>query len=77
MVDVNTAGIVNTAITALPAIIALVRQQHAAANPEDPPLTDEQVFAALNDAVAKTVAEDDRLAADIRGRNAPPLASSE
>jgi hypothetical protein len=72
VVDVNTAGIINTAISALPGIIGLVRQQHAATNPGAPPLTDEQVKAALRDAVAQSLAQDDDIEADVRRRNTPP-----
>jgi hypothetical protein len=69
--EVNTAGIINTAITALPGIFALVRQQHAEANPGAPPLTDEQVKAALRDAVAQSLAKDDQIEADVKRRNPP------
>lgn len=72
MVDVNTAGIINTAITALPGIIGLIKGSHAAANPGAPPLTDEQVKAALRDAVSQSLAKDDEIEEDVRRRNPPP-----
>lgn len=69
MVDPNIASIVNTAIGALPGILAMIRSEHKANVPDAPELTDAQVFAALHDAVTQTVAKDDELAADIRKRN--------
>lgn len=67
--DSNTTSIINTALGALPSIIELVRGRHAAADPGAPPLTDAQVKAALNDAVAQSLAEDDEIEADVRRRN--------
>lgn len=72
MVDVNTAGIINTAIGALPGIIGLIRANHAAQNPGAPLLTDEEVKAALRDAVAQSLAKDDEIEADVKRRNPPP-----
>ena len=71
MVSANTAGIINTALGLLPSIFGTIRAQHAAANPGDPPLTDEQVKAALRDAVAQSLAADDDIEADVRRRNPP------
>ena len=76
MVDVNTAGIINTALGLLPSVLNLIKANHAAANPGEPPLTDEQVKAALRDAVAQSLAKDDEIEADIKRRrdaeNPPP-----
>jgi len=65
--DVNITGLVTAS---MPAILALLQARHHDANPDAPPLTDAQVFAALHDAVLQTVAKDDAIAADIRSRNA-------
>lgn len=51
--------IVTSAIQALPAIIAAFKAQHAAANPNDPPITDAQARAALLTAIASSLATDD------------------
>lgn len=69
MGDVNVAGIINTATAVLPAVFDLIRARHAANNPGAPPLTDEQVKAALRDAVAESLAKDDEIEADIKRRN--------
>lgn len=47
------------AIQELPDIIAAFRAKHAAANPNDPPLTDAQAKAALLAAIASSLAVDD------------------
>jgi hypothetical protein len=60
MPDPNTASIVNTAIGALPGIIALIKSAHSTNNPDAPVLTDEQVLDALNQAVASSVAKDEQ-----------------
>lgn len=52
-------GVINTAINALPGILALIRANHAQQNPNDPPLTDADVLKALDDAVSKTIAIDE------------------
>jgi hypothetical protein len=57
-------GILNTVVGALPSILALVRENHASANPEAPPLTDADVFAALNEAVTKSIAVDEHWKAE-------------
>ncbi len=67
--DTNAASIINTALGALPSILALVKASHATANPGAPPLTDEQVTAALRDAVTQSLAKDDEIEADVRRRN--------
>lgn len=59
MTPTDLTGILNTAIGALPSIVALIRGNHATAHPEAPPLTDADVFAALEHAVAATVAKGD------------------
>ena len=52
-------GIINSALLALPSILALVREQHAAAHPDAPPLTDAEVFAGLTGAITDSGATDD------------------
>lgn len=59
--DANTANIITTAIGALPGIIGLIKGQHAAANPDAPPMTDDQAKAALAAAIAESLAKDARL----------------
>lgn len=54
--------------TAMPAILALINARHKEANPDAPPLTDAQVFAALRDWATTTLAIDDAAEADIRRR---------
>lgn len=66
MVNIDLTSIINTA---LPTIIELIKSRRATVDPSAPPLTDEQVFAALHDAVVASVAKDDAIAADIRARN--------
>ena len=51
--------LVTLAITELPNIIAMIRAAHATANPTAPPLTEDQVKAALLSAVASSIAKDD------------------
>lgn len=60
MVDSLVPGILNTVVSALPSIVALVRENHAKVNPEAPPLTDADVFAALSEAVTNSVAVDEQ-----------------
>lgn len=73
-VDVNAVlGIANTA---LPAILALIKQRVAEAQPDAPALTDAQAFTLLHDTVIGSLAKDDAIAADIRRRN-PSLAKDE
>lgn len=67
--DINVGGLVNTATALLPGIFDLIRSRHAHQNPGAPPLTDDQVKAALRDAVAESLAKDDELEADIKRRN--------
>lgn len=69
MSEINVGGIVNTAIAVLPSVFELFRNRHATDNPGAPPLTDEQVKAALRDAVAQSIAKDDEIEADIIRRN--------
>ena len=52
-------GVINTAIQALPGILALIRANHAQQNPGEPPLTDADVLKALDDAVTQSVAKDE------------------
>lgn len=53
------AGIINTAIGALPGILALIRTEHTTANPGVPPPTDAEVIAALQSAIASSIAKDE------------------
>jgi len=59
MPKIDTSALINTAITNLPGIIALIRGDHAARHPDAPLLTDEQVQAALLSAVGSSLAKDD------------------
>lgn len=52
-------NIINTAIGALPSIIALIHANHVVANPGEPPPTDADVIAALQSAVASSIAKDE------------------
>lgn len=52
-------NILNAALQALPAILALVQSEHAAANPGAAAPTDAEVFAALHEAVGSVVAKGD------------------
>lgn len=61
VVDTNTAGIVTAAFAALPSIIGAIRAEHAAANPDAPPLTEAQALAALQAAVRASLAKDAQL----------------
>jgi hypothetical protein len=56
---VNVTGVIIAALGSLPAILALIRETHATAHPDAPPLTDADVFAALAYAVASSVAIDE------------------
>jgi len=47
----------------LPGLIALIREKFAKQNPDAPPLTDEQVHAALLSWLAGTIAKDDAIIA--------------
>jgi len=60
MSPVNVDGVISAALGALPAILALIRSRHFQENPDAPPLTDADVFAALAFAVASSVAVDDK-----------------
>ena len=55
----DTAALINTAIANLPAIFAWIRSAHAQAAPGAPPPTDAEVIAALQAAVASSIAKDD------------------
>jgi len=55
----STEAIFNTAIGALPSILALIRERHAAANPGAPALTNEEAIAGLHSAVASVVGKGD------------------
>jgi len=65
----NTTSIVNTALAALPQILASLRSNHAEANPGAPPLTDAEVIAGLKSAVDTSLAKDDAIEADVKRRN--------
>jgi uncharacterized protein (DUF362 family) len=52
-------SIFNTAIGALPGILALIRANHTSQNPDAPALTDDQVLEALAQAVASSIAKDE------------------
>ena len=55
----DVAGLVNVATSLLPSIMALIRDAHGNANPDAPPLTDADVFAALQAAVESSVVKDE------------------
>jgi hypothetical protein len=71
----DTTSVVNTAIGALPGIIGLIRADHAARNPGAPPLTDEQVMAGLQSAVASSVAKDEQWLAQHPKEGGPSVGS--
>ena len=50
-------SVLNTALGALPSILALVRSSHAHTHPGAAPLTDADVFAALEQAAAQVLAK--------------------
>lgn len=52
--------VIGLAIQELPSIISLIKGIHATQNPDAPALTDEDVIAALNAAIASSVAKDDQ-----------------
>ena len=52
-------SIINTAIGALPSILALFKQQHAEKNPSGPPPSNEDILTALTAAMSFTVAIDE------------------
>lgn len=56
----STASIINTAIGALPGIIAMIRANHESQNPGAPALTDDDVAKALASAVASSIAKDEQ-----------------
>lgn len=60
MPDNLLQGLVNVAISQLPSILSFVRELHAKAQPGDPPPTNDEVLAALAEAVASSIARDDR-----------------
>lgn len=53
------SSVINVAIANLPGIIAAIRERHKEANPDTPALTDEEVMAALQSAIASSLAKDD------------------
>ena len=53
------AALINVSIAQLPAVFAWIRGAHAQAHPGAPPPTDAEVIAALDAAVASSVAKDD------------------
>lgn len=58
MTDLN--ALVTVATGLLPSILALVKEAHSTANPDAPPLTDAEVFAALQSAIESSVAKDEQ-----------------
>lgn len=56
---IDATSVINTAIVNLPGIIALIKGNHASANPGAPPLTDEQVKAGLLQAIGSSLAKDE------------------
>jgi hypothetical protein len=52
-------GLLNLIIGQIPGIIAMVKANHAATDPTAPPPTDADVLAALQQAVASSIAKDD------------------
>ena len=52
------AALVNVAISQLPGLFAWIRGAHAQTNPGVPPPTDAEVIAALQAAVASSIARD-------------------
>ncbi len=56
----DVTSVINTAIVNLPGIIALIKGEHAAKNPNAPLLTDEQVKAGLLSAVGSSLAKDEQ-----------------
>lgn len=59
MSPVDYTSIINTAVNQLPGILALIRANHAQANPGAPVLTDEDVAQGLAQALKDTLAKDD------------------
>lgn len=55
----NEASVLNTAINTLPAILALFRKEHAAANPTAPVPTSEEIIAALHSEAVADVLKDE------------------
>jgi len=53
-------GLITTIIQQLPSIFDFIRQEHAQQHPGEPPLTDDDVKAALAAAVASSIAKDDQ-----------------
>lgn len=49
------AAILQAALASLPAVLALLRDNHAATNPGAPPPTDEELIAGLHEAVGSLV----------------------
>ncbi len=59
MPDAGTVSIVNTAIQALPGILALIRANHQSPVGTPPP-TDAEIVTALQQAVASSLAKDEQ-----------------
>lgn len=57
---IDTTSVINTAIVNLPGIIALIKGDHATKNPGAPLLTDDQVKAALSQAVVSSLTKDEQ-----------------
>lgn len=57
--------IVQLILTEAPGIISLIQQRHAAANPDAPPLTAEQVIAGFEEAFTSTIAKDEMIKASL------------
>jgi hypothetical protein len=53
-------GLLNLLIGQLPVVIGMIKGLHAQADPNAPPVTDAEVLAALQQAVASSIAKDDQ-----------------
>ncbi len=62
--DANTVNLATVILNAAPSIIALIRGNHAAANPGAPPPTDAEILAELKSWASSTIAIDEAIKAD-------------
>ncbi len=53
-------GILGLVLQQLPTLVDLIKSRHAAVNPSAAPLTDAEVLAALQQAIASSIAKDDQ-----------------
>lgn len=60
----NTVNLASVILNAAPAIIALIKGEHSAANPGVPPPTDAEVLAALQSWATSTIAIDEAIKAE-------------